>query len=175
MVNFGDGFKKVQVKTSTNIKKSGSYSFEISRTRFNNGQSVKKLYTKDEVDYFYLHDIDNNSWLIPFDKVKDQRTIVPAIKFNGYKISTIASSKKQKAKKQKEHIKCDKCNNPLKKRTKTGLCRHCYNSQRNTKIKWPKLSILLDMVDKKSYSGVGRDLGVSDNAVRKHIKTKMGE
>ena len=51
---------------------------------------------------------------------------------------------------------------------------HCKSCSRlnKTKIDWPSVKDLKIMVDKTSYSQVGRKLGVSDNAVRKRIKTQ---
>lgn len=42
-----------------------------------------------------------------------------------------------------------------------------------TKIDWPSIEILHSMLEQSNYSAVGRELGVSDNAVRKHIKTNV--
>jgi 5-methylcytosine-specific restriction endonuclease McrA len=39
-----------------------------------------------------------------------------------------------------------------------------------TKIEWPSLEELTKMVEETSYLAVGKKLGVSDNAIRKHIK-----
>lgn len=43
---------------------------------------------------------------------------------------------------------------------------------RPTKIDWPPLDVVRLMVQRDGYSATGRTLGVSDNAVRKHIKQK---
>lgn len=40
------------------------------------------------------------------------------------------------------------------------------------KIEWPDINSLIKMVKNHSYSEVGRILGLSDNAVRKRIKTR---
>ena len=49
-------------------------------------------------------------------------------------------------------------------------CRSCAACAcAKSKIDWPLLEELVKMVDQTSYSAVGRELGVSDNAVRKHI------
>ena len=56
-----------------------------------------------------------------------------------------------------EHQRCLKC---------SGL--------RQRVIEWPSTSDLLDMVAKYGYSGTGRKLGVSDNAVRKHLERHSG-
>lgn len=56
-------------------------------------------------------------------------------------------------------------------------CRPCalklnrMSIKRKSHIDWPPTEYLKVMVQKSSYSAVGRELGVSDNAVRKRIKT----
>lgn len=39
-----------------------------------------------------------------------------------------------------------------------------------TRIEWPPLSKLLDMVKAKGFAATGAELGVSDNAIRKHFR-----
>lgn len=61
-----------------------------------------------------------------------------------------------------------------KSRSSVG-CKSCdvQNRMLTTKIAWPKLDILLEMIKESSYLQVGKNLGVSDNAVRKHIKNRI--
>ena len=49
-------------------------------------------------------------------------------------------------------------------------CVECYNASKKKKIGWPSTQELLDRVKATSYTQVGKELGVSDNAVRKRIK-----
>jgi 5-methylcytosine-specific restriction endonuclease McrA len=50
-------------------------------------------------------------------------------------------------------------------------CKSCYGKDREqTKISWPPVEELFKRVRDEGYSAVARDLGVSDNAVRKRIK-----
>ena len=55
--------------------------------------------------------------------------------------------------------------NVLKDSARCGPC----SKQIRRKIDWPKLETLLSLVEVHGYSGTGRLLGVSDNAIRKHI------
>ena len=41
---------------------------------------------------------------------------------------------------------------------------------RKTKIKWPSLEFILQELKTKSYVALAKDLGVSDNSIRKHLK-----
>jgi hypothetical protein len=52
-------------------------------------------------------------------------------------------------------------------------CVQCQSKTRH-KINWPLIEDLEKMVAQTSYLSVGRELGVSDNAVRKHIKSILG-
>lgn len=44
-----------------------------------------------------------------------------------------------------------------------------------TKIAWPAQADLLARVESTSFSAVARELGVSDNAVRKRLRSSMAE
>lgn len=75
----------------------------------------------------------------------------------------------------KQHVKpkkkCAICNDPMPTNRKTRKtcsmkCRHI----RDGRIDWPPVHELRQEAEATSYCAVGRRLGVSDNAVRKHIK-----
>jgi hypothetical protein len=51
---------------------------------------------------------------------------------------------------------------------KSRTCVDCVPKKH--KINWPQIEDLINMVNKTSHRAVGNILGVSDNAVRKHIK-----
>ena len=66
---------------------------------------------------------------------------------------------------------CARCEeNTVKK--KGSKCRRCVAQDRaqKTKIQWPLLRELQGLVENHGYSGTGRRLGVSDQAVRNRIK-----
>lgn len=65
------------------------------------------------------------------------------------------------------------CGNSMAKASE--VCIECHNSNRKTTIEWPTLEELLTMVEESSVSAVGRELGVSDNAVRKAISRMINE
>lgn len=66
-------------------------------------------------------------------------------------------------------IKCT-CGNKIKMGSKT--CKSCV--PKTTKIEWPPKEELILMVKDSGYCAVARKLGVSDNAIRKHIqRSKM--
>lgn len=78
------------------------------------------------------------------------------------------------------HHFCIKCGKEIFRKDSVS-CRECYNSNRRelqalfdrkTKIVWPPIEELLSRLEKTSYLQLGKELGVSDNAIRKHIKNK---
>lgn len=68
---------------------------------------------------------------------------------------------------------CSSCGTQVRKDVE--LCKKCDNKNRigkRTKIEWPTMTELETMVKYSSYREIGRQLGVSDNAVRKHLKNQ---
>lgn len=57
---------------------------------------------------------------------------------------------------------------------KATQCKVCSSGEQPTKVKWPPASTLVELVQTTSYVEVGRRLGVSDNAVRKRLKSVLG-
>jgi len=72
---------------------------------------------------------------------------------------------------------CPNCNCEFLAKSKfqkfcSTKCVHNYKYPgivRPTKIKWPEMEEILKIVEENGYSKTGRILGVSDNAIRKHI------
>lgn len=77
---------------------------------------------------------------------------------------------KGRNKKAKERFygTCEGCGKPVGE--SSTRCRSCARKGQGTKIKWPSMEELAQLVEQKGYCAVARELGVSDNAVRKHIK-----
>jgi hypothetical protein len=64
---------------------------------------------------------------------------------------------------------CLDCNKEISKVSER--CKSCAGKFREaTKINWPPIEKLIEMVEESNYSATGRSLGVSDNAIRKRIK-----
>lgn len=87
MVNFGEGYKKVQIKSSYCESPSGNYCFKLDKTRNNSTSSKCTKYNNNEVDYFFLMDIKYNCWLIPFGEIKNQSDLTPERRFPSCKIN----------------------------------------------------------------------------------------
>lgn len=63
---------------------------------------------------------------------------------------------------------CERCGE-TKLCRKSRLCRRCAGFLSPSKITWPPVEELAKMIEETSYLAVGRKLGVSDNAIRKHM------
>ena len=84
LVDFGDGWQKVQVKSST------SAAFRIDRRRIAVEESVPKYrripYTTEEIDYIFFYRIDERCWLVPFDVISSLRSATPHAIFPGFEV-----------------------------------------------------------------------------------------
>jgi len=77
------------------------------------------------------------------------------------------------AKKLKINKQCIDCGKSIKNcSTRCLQCspKHRKKTQQNSKITWPPISDLMEMIRNSNYCAVSRHLGISDNAIRKHIK-----
>lgn len=79
------------------------------------------------------------------------------------------SPSKEKPKKAKPVLNCADCLKPVS--YKAARCKSCAGfHHRKTKIDWPSTRDLLKRLSTSNYSRLGRELGVTDNAIRKRIK-----
>lgn len=78
LVDFGDGWKKVQIKSSTNK------SFRLTRSRINSSKTIRVPYTIEEVDFFFLFRSSEQCWLVPFDEIGNKTSTKPEIMFPGF-------------------------------------------------------------------------------------------
>ncbi len=78
------------------------------------------------------------------------------------------SGKNRKTKHVKDLITC-----VCGRKTKTGKCQRCCKKVGPPKkIIWPPREELLDRLANSNYSKLSRELGISDNALRKHLLTR---
>lgn len=91
----------------------------------------------------------------------------------------ISNKKKRKhgpVRPKKSKPSCIKCGKILLNIPKYGCCIKCVDRSKfiirefKPKIKWKPIEELLELLKLHGYSKLGRMLGVSDNAIRKHIK-----
>lgn len=76
----------------------------------------------------------------------------------------------KKKKKQRGKYYCQHCGK--EKKTNSKLCPQCIRIiyPAKEKIEWPSNEELRDRLKNTSYRQLGRELGVSDNAIRKRLR-----
>ena len=65
-------------------------------------------------------------------------------------------------------VYCIDCNKKID--NKSTRCKSCQGKTQDTKINWPTIEQLELMLVESNYTKLGQLLGVSDNAIRQHIK-----
>jgi hypothetical protein len=81
LVDFGEGWKKIQVKSSS------SFTFSLAKSRHNATASQIILYSGTEIDYFFLYNVTGRCWLIPFNLVEGKRSLKVKRRCSGYEIN----------------------------------------------------------------------------------------
>jgi hypothetical protein len=72
----------------------------------------------------------------------------------------------------KKHYNCSKCYISLSK--KSEFCQNCKPKNiRKRKIQWPENNELIKLTNEFGFCAIGRKLGVSDKAIKKHIKREL--
>lgn len=88
----------------------------------------------------------------------------------------------KRAKNKQEKRICSMCERSLNRSNKSGLCIHCFSKsclnnggkqQRKVEVR-PSEDELLLLIKEYGYCGTGRLFGVSDNAIRKWLKSYKG-
>lgn len=85
--------------------------------------------------------------------------------------NTFTGKNKRRSDKTSGHVllgACCDCN--MKISVVATRCNSCAKKMQTTKIIWPTNQNLLNMLENSSYSAIARELGVSDNAIRKRLK-----
>lgn len=75
---------------------------------------------------------------------------------------------KQSNKKAEKDLNICKCGNPMT--DYSTCCKTCFHAKSKTKIDWPPIEELINLVESSSFLQISKQLGVSDNAIRKHMK-----
>jgi hypothetical protein len=98
-----------------------------------------------------------------------------AVKLTGFRAGTGTRELNKRSPRRSGRKLCCDCGKACSE--KALRCRACHAihmySSRKTKLAWPPVEELIRLVETTSYLSVGRMLGVTDNAVRKHIATEL--
>jgi len=100
----------------------------------------------------------NSDWEKEFKKLDDFIDSKKVIET--YELEIILKKKNQK-------YYCKNCGNEITVHSKTGFCRKCNNIVNKSRAKRPTKEKLEKMIEEMSWVAIGREYGVSDNAIRK--------
>ena len=121
-----------------------------------------------------MHHIDGNS---KNNNLSNLQLLCPNChaQTNNYRGKKLRKRKplKHKFQKIKTLHHCLDCDTPVSK--KNNRCKRCAGKLQKNKTIWPDTHALIQMVQETSYVATGKQLGVSDNAVRKRIKNHLDE
>lgn len=140
---------RVQCKTSTHRDKS-CYKVQLATSGGNRSWSgVRKKISSDECDIIFIWCANGSLWEIPAEELHDKSSFRAGPKNVRFLVEgDLPPTQTTEHPTQTPRVKKD----------------------RPQKIEWPQLDELEALVVYLGYSGAGRELGVSDNAIRKHIK-----
>lgn len=193
----GNNLFKIQVKTSTENKNGEYIKFHMATNNWHSGQY--KGYTKNDCDVIILYDlVFHNSFLITSDIFENQTSFTIRYKKaqhgNGHGVNWfedyIISPQKIKEvfdfeapdlsiyfcdKKKKYQNICQKCGKKFKSNYRNGkycsaLCRRQIRLGKR-KVERPSKEELMEMIRITPMVQIGKQFGVSDNAIRKWARS----
>lgn len=187
----GEKLFKIQVKTSSRMISEGSISFELQSNNFYTG-TIKK-YSKEDCDIIACYDMVNNMTCLLSPKEFENKSAF-TIRFkeakNGNKKTInwyedyVISSKRIKEvfnydapnfkmyhsyafQEKYTHI-CLNCKKEfISSYKRAKYCNSACKGQVSRKIKWPEKEKLIELIKTNSITNIGKQFGVSDNAIRK--------
>jgi len=71
---------------------------------------------------------------------------------------------------QKQQTYCIDCNKKISIGKNATRCKHCARIDTDLRTNWPSVEELLEQLKTKSYVALAKELNISDNAIRKHLK-----
>ena len=172
----GEEILRIQCKTSS-FQSKGSRSYAVSLVTSGGNQSwsgeVKRISSK-EVDIVFIWCEDDSLWVVPSTAVEGKRTFTAGYVNREYHVGGPIPLKPDYSGPRNRTPKtpdvCSECGVEISRGAST--CRKHTSYARLTKTDWPSEEKLIEMIKSSSFLAVGAELGVSDNAVRKRLRTR---
>ena len=161
----GQELLKIQIKKSISNSKS-SFSFSCTTQNVKSSTGAKHKYTKEEIDYFATVWKDK-VYLIPVDETSTQKTI--QFSDETYLAENILKSYERLSdielynSSHNGKYYCEDCGCEISYGSKK--CLSCRNKEKSKNI--PDKNILKNLIRTTSFTKIGIQYGVTDNAVRK--------
>jgi len=178
----GGDVLKVQCKTSTSRSSDVSFSVGVATSGGNRSwDKAKKFLTRKSCDVVFVWCGNDSIWEIPVEYASHKQSIVVGPKTMKYHVGGPVPTTKPLSdnaiRKGGVPKVCGAENCDAEIHYTSTYCRSHANALRDNKprrkevISWPDDSKLLSMVRSSNFVQVGKRLGVSDNAVRKRLKS----
>lgn len=109
--------------------------------------------------------LDHKNGIWNDNRIENLRLLCP----NCHSLTENFSGKALRNKVEKQENFCN-CGKAIYKTSKVCHKCHAESQKRITKINWPPVEQIIEKLKTMSYTALGKELGVSDNAVRKYIE-----
>ena len=153
--------KRVQCKTTFHLSDNGSYIVNLVTSGGNSSTTIVRNFDNSVCDYVFIATAAGLWYSIPSTSVTQKTSLTLSKGYDKYIVN---------GELVRQHIEIHKKPALEKKKPKKENPNHVGF---RTKIDWPPVDEILDMLKTKPYKEVGKELGVSDVSVRKHL-TKHG-
>lgn len=147
--------EKVQCKTTRYKTKYGSFQVQLATAGGNQSFTTKKNMDFSIIDWIFILTSDGRWYNIPT-----------------FELSHLAGGALTLGKKYDKFLVNGKVKR-LYEEVHRKIVKRPINRKERHKIDWPSHEELQQLVKAIGYSATGRKLGVSDNAIRKHLHTKL--
>ena len=188
IVDVGDELLRVQCKSSSNPIKNGirdldAFHFSTVTQTTNTKETVRRRYDESQIDYFATA-YDGKVYLIPVSECSTSKTLRLKPPTNGSNVYNKAEDyllENMLGHKVKTSFCSEECSSSITESTKNTsvlnvtaiqylMCVECYRLS-SRKTEWPSKEELKELIRTKSFVQIGKDFGVSDNAVRRWCKS----
>lgn len=156
----------------------------------NTQKTVKHTYSEEQIDYFATC-YEDKVYIIPVEECSTSKTLRLKPPKNGqsvynkaedYEISVFFTESKdlvdsKKVFKERTHQKtqkelfCSECGKNITSYSDTGLCLECYQKSTRIAVR-PTREELKKMIRTLPFTTIGKEFGVSDNAIRKWCRAE---
>jgi hypothetical protein len=86
VVDLNNKLQRVDVKTSTNLQPSGSYSVQLRNTGGSSGKSKIRLFDNTKIDYLFILTGNGKMYLIPSKDIEAINSISVGNKYSEYEV-----------------------------------------------------------------------------------------